>query len=152
MNKLSEDSIEKFLKGKTSIEEEKLIKEYLFSKNIDKKHYYLLPYFQHIKIIGNKEIDINIHNIIDKSKEANQKKKTYQFRRWMPYAAAFLILIGISSIIYWNNNIKHRRIVKQNSINKAAQDAEYALLFLSKKLNVGSDFFKLKNKTNEKNQ
>jgi len=152
MNKLSEDSIKRFLKGETSIEEERLIKEYLFSKNIDKKHYYLLLYFQHIQIIGNKEIDINIHNIIDKSKEANQKKKTYQFRRWMPYAAAFLILIGISSIMYWNNTIKHRRIVKQNIINKATLDAEYALLFLSKKMNIGSDFFKLKNKTNEENQ
>lgn len=152
MNKLPEDSIERFLKGKTSIEEEKLIKEYLFSKNIDTKHYYLLPYFQHIKIIGNKEIDINIRAIIDKSKEDNQKQKIYHIKRWSPYAAVFLILIGISSIVYWNNTIKHRRIVKQNTINKATQDAEYALLFLSKKMNISSDFFKLKNKTNEENQ
>ena len=148
MNKLTKDTIEKFLKGETSIAEEKEIQRCFLSDNIDEEHFYLLPYFKHGQKIGDQEIEIDIRNIINKSVIQLQKKNTHQIRRLMPYAAMLLIMIGVSSALFLKNGTNTDNM-PQKDMDKVTRDAEYALLFLAKKMNTGSEFFELKNEHNE---
>ena len=139
MSKISEILISKYIKGDTTLEEEKIVKNYFSSKHISKEHESMKVYFDYLSGIDKKEISINVDNIIEQHK---LKTTSYKIKTWLPYAASILLFIGIYSIIKYK---------KANDYEYSEADliiAENAILYLSKKTSEGQKFIKIKEKKN----
>ena len=136
MKKNMQELLEKYWEGGTSLEEERFIRSYFRSDNIDPEHVQYKPLFNFYDQESQKVYQLN------KANEMPSKR-----RYGMPLirmAAAILIVLGLSSIIYLNlgRNEMENDAWAQYEVQdpeKAKEMAMEALVFMSNKLNEGEE-------------
>ena len=148
MNPAFDELIQKYLEGETSKEEEVLIRIYFSSEKVQPNHEFLRPYFEYMESLGQSTIEVNALDIVNRAETASKRVRTLSIRRAITLAAAVVTLLMISYMLSDNWTNDDERITNTNS-KELREDAEFALLLLSSKLNEGSNFFTLKNNEND---
>ena len=145
---MSSALIKKFLRGETSVKDEILISEYFQSEKVNTEHLHLKPYFDYMKTLKEQEVEINVLEIIELAKSSAEKRKVSSIIKIVSSAAAIILFVALFIqllIRLPDDNIKN----SDKDVAKLEAEAEFAILFLTTKVNEGSNFFKLKRSPNE---
>lgn len=137
MKKLQIDKlIEKYMEGRSSIDEEKLLKDYFSGDNIDEKHKTYQPLFIGLNKLGKREQNKYLHEKILNAalhlyKNHNKTKKRWIYTITSISAAAIIaILIGLpSQQPQWEDTYSNPK--------QAYEQARKTLIYASEKYNKG---------------
>ncbi len=136
--------IEKYWQGETTLEEEKILKEFLNQPELPEKYQHLVmlfSYYGHAASIEMKTARID-------ALYPNTSIRWYErsWVKWSSVAATIVVLVGISYFLLFNHEKKigqsnpNDQIVIEDTFDNpdlAYQQAKEALLLLSQKLNAG---------------
>lgn len=135
--------IEKYFEGKTTLEEEQLLKNYFQNEDISEEHLPYLSYFQFLENEQNIKLSDDFETQLFKKIEANESRGKIRNLRFkiVRIAAAFLLLMAA-----W---FAFEEITRPKEIDwakyeikdpqKAFETTKAALTFASKKLNSGTN-------------
>lgn len=82
-----DEIIERYFDGETSLEEEKLLRDYFRRQNIDERHKVYAPMFN---FFSEERCDVSVE----------KKKRRTSLYTWIGIAASILLLIGVRTFYY----------------------------------------------------
>ena len=140
--------LEKYWEGESSLEQERVLREYFASDKVAEEHLQYAPLFSFFAVERESKIDISLEKALKESEETKVGKQRTIFR--MPryiFSVAASIALLICSVFIINdfneiNDISYVTVqgqVEDLESEEALQMAEEALLFLSGKLNKSSN-------------
>lgn len=128
--KLVEQLVEKYFQGKTTITEEKQLKDYFSSNDVAPhlaKYQALFGYFK-----------------IQKGTQFDQKLTLLQPRKihsvkWIGIAASFVLLFGLATFYFISFEPKHEDLGTYDNPEEAFAATQKALLMVSDQVNIGME-------------
>ena len=144
-----DDLLNKYWEGDSSLEEERLIKEYFAEGNVDEKHLPFAPLFGFFNLERESKVDISLEKALKDAESLSKpiKGRIFRLPRHIFSIAATVALLLCSVFIFnnYNTSISEQSYVAVDgemqdlqSEEEALAIAQDALLFLSGKLNEGS--------------
>ena len=144
---LIDDLLKKYWDSDTSLEEERVIKEYFSHGKVAEKHLQYAPLFSFFEVEKTSKIDLSLEKILKDSVKSQNKNKG----RWIglpryiiTVAASIALLVSTVFIFNHYNNLNGYSYVavegqvEELESEEALQIAEDALMFLSGKLSKSS--------------
>lgn len=145
--------IEKYFDADTSVEEERLLKEYFANSEVATELEIYKPLFENdVPVLPDQTFDEKILGLIDDNKTGKKSTIVSFFPKWLKIAAVFILIAGGS--ILWYHQTQNEKIVSPESaqletpapeINDTYTDPEHArkelekaLALLSSKLDQGN--------------
>ena len=137
-----EKLLERYDEGKTSLAEEKLLREYFLSNDIPEN----LRSYQLMFMFSNKQVN-------EKLPEQSEEKSTNKWYIWTSIAAIFIVAMGV---FFFNDNSRNLNENDLGTITEeeiALEKAKETLAMVSQFMNEGkSDLVYLKEFNNTKNK
>lgn len=162
MSKKIDRLIEKYWDAETSLEEEKLIKDYFAQDQVAAEHLELAPLFGHFNSLAQQVSSKDLPELLEFEDEI-AKVRTLSLTKWIGRVAAVITIVGASMILFQNDEVadattvsyagKYTQINDANDPKAKAEAMEItreALAFLSKNLNKSSNTIKTHVKSVEK--
>ncbi|MCB0456773.1 MAG: hypothetical protein R2776_09255 [Flavobacteriaceae bacterium] len=123
-----EKLLDAYFEGETSLTEEALLRDYFTSGNVAPHLQGYIPMFEGFSEAKEERLEKEITIL--------QPKKNTSFRSWS-IAASVVVLLGISSFWYFNNNAKGLTAEQEEAL-MAYNEAKQTMLLLSESLNKGA--------------
>ncbi len=146
MNKSQIDQLlEKYWNVESTLQEEKQLKQYFSSGNIDSSHQQHAHLFQYLKSEAELESDRSLELTEESIRDQESKVITFNFRKFMSFAAAFIFLIAAYFVLKEETISadqeslyagKFTSLDEEREAHEAYEITMEALAFMSNKINT----------------